>query len=182
MPIHDWTRVSSGTFHDFHQGWTIEIRNTLNSGVLPDGYYAIADQRVSGPEPDIIALWLRRPEPRGGLVVAETPPHIKRAARVETETSLYARKVRGAPPRTADRPARRQLCGLDGQVVLVPKVGLEPTPSCEDRILSPECLPTVWCWIEPRARSLYRRPALGPIASGPERVRAGHCDVPRWQS
>ena len=36
MSIHDWTRVSVGTFHDFHQGWTIEIRNTLNSEVLPD--------------------------------------------------------------------------------------------------------------------------------------------------
>ena len=61
MPIHDWARVSSGTFHDFHQGWTIEIRNTLNSGVLPDGYYAMADQRVSGPEPDIILLLLTTP-------------------------------------------------------------------------------------------------------------------------
>ena len=55
MPIHDWTRVSAGTFHDFHQGWMIEIRNTLNRGVLPEGYYAMADQRVSGPEPDVIA-------------------------------------------------------------------------------------------------------------------------------
>ena len=80
MPIHDWTRVSAGTFHDFHQGWTIEIRNTLNSGVLPDGYYAMADQRVSGPEPDIIALRLRSPEPNGGLAVAETPPRTQRAA------------------------------------------------------------------------------------------------------
>jgi hypothetical protein len=93
MPIHDWTRVSAGTFHDFHQGWTIEIRNRLNSGVLPDGYYAMADQRVSGPEPDIIALRLRSPEPSGGLAVAETPPRIQRAARVETETALYARKA-----------------------------------------------------------------------------------------
>ncbi len=93
MPIHDWTRVSSGTFHDFHQGWTIEIRNTLNSGVLPDGYYAMADQRVSGPEPDVVALRLRSPDPKGGLVVAETPPRITRAARVETETALYARKA-----------------------------------------------------------------------------------------
>jgi Protein of unknown function (DUF4058) len=93
MPIHDWTRVSAGTFHDFHQGWTIEIRNRLNSGVLPHGYYAMADQRVSGPEPDIIALRLSSPEPKGGLVVAETPPRIKRAARVETETALYARKA-----------------------------------------------------------------------------------------
>ena len=65
MPIHDWTRVSAGTFHDFHQGWTIEIRDRLNSGVLPDGYYAMADQRVSGPEPDVVALRSRSPEPTG---------------------------------------------------------------------------------------------------------------------
>jgi Protein of unknown function (DUF4058) len=93
MPIHDWTRVSAGIFHDFHQGWTIEIRNRLNSGVLPEGYYAMADQRVSGPEPDIVALRLRGPDADGGLVVAETPPRIKRAARVETESALYARKA-----------------------------------------------------------------------------------------
>jgi hypothetical protein len=35
MPIHDWTRVSAGTFHDFHQGWTIEIRNSLSPTRLP---------------------------------------------------------------------------------------------------------------------------------------------------
>ena len=34
MPIHDWTCVGAGTFHDFHQGWTIEIRNALNSARL----------------------------------------------------------------------------------------------------------------------------------------------------
>ena len=28
----------------------------------------------------------------------------------------------------------------------VPKVGLEPTPSCEDRILSPGPLPYTWYW------------------------------------
>jgi hypothetical protein len=93
MPIHDWTRVDGGTFHDFHQGWTIEIRNTLNSGVLPDGYFAMADQRVSGPEPDIVALRLRGPEPTGGLVVADTPPRMKQAARGETEVAAYARRA-----------------------------------------------------------------------------------------
>jgi hypothetical protein len=51
MPTHDWTRVDAGTCHDFHQGWTIEVRNRLNGGILPDGYFAMADQRVSGPEP-----------------------------------------------------------------------------------------------------------------------------------
>lgn len=33
------------------------------------------------------------PEPEGGLVVAETPPKIQRAARAETEAALYARKA-----------------------------------------------------------------------------------------
>jgi hypothetical protein len=42
MPIHDWTRVSAGTFHDFHQGRTIDIRNRLSSGVVPDAQ-ALAD-------------------------------------------------------------------------------------------------------------------------------------------
>jgi hypothetical protein len=30
--------------------------------------------------------------------------------------------------------------------LLIPKVGLEPTPSCEDRILSPVRLPYSWYW------------------------------------
>ncbi len=29
---------------------------------------------------------------------------------------------------------------------IMPKVGLEPTPSCEDRILSPVRLPYLWYW------------------------------------
>ena len=65
MPIHDCTQVSAGIFHDFHQDWTIEIRRRMNRGILPPGYYAMADQRVSGPEPDIIAHRLRSPEPTG---------------------------------------------------------------------------------------------------------------------
>ena len=93
MPIHDWTRVDAGIYHDFHQGWTIEVRRRLNRGILPEGYYAMVDERVTGPEPDIIALRLRGPEPKGGLAVAETPPRMRRAAQVETEAALYARKA-----------------------------------------------------------------------------------------
>jgi hypothetical protein len=95
MPIHDWTRVESGTFHDFHQDWTIEIRRTLNRGILPPGYFAMADQRVSGPEPDVIALKLRGPSvsPSGGLVIAETPPRARQVARVEMDQAAYARKA-----------------------------------------------------------------------------------------
>ncbi|HEV3384714.1 MAG TPA: DUF4058 family protein [Gemmata sp.] len=93
MPIHDWTRVDAGTFHDFHQGWTIEIRNTLNHGVLPPGYFAMADQRVSGPEPDVIALKLREPLSPGGLAVADAPPRARQHARIESEKEIYARKA-----------------------------------------------------------------------------------------
>lgn len=95
MPIHDWTRVEAGTYHNFHQDWTIEICRTLNRGILPDGYFAMADQRVAGPEPDIVALRLRGPEPgaRGGLAVAERPPRIRRAAQAEIDTARYALKA-----------------------------------------------------------------------------------------
>jgi hypothetical protein len=37
MPIHDWTRVDANLFHDFHQTWSIAIRNALNGGLLPNG-------------------------------------------------------------------------------------------------------------------------------------------------
>jgi hypothetical protein len=56
MPIHDWTRVSAGTFHDFHLVWTAELRTALNDGILPPDYYAQAEQ-VTGPfAPDVLAL------------------------------------------------------------------------------------------------------------------------------
>jgi hypothetical protein len=94
MPIHDWTRVEAGTYHDFHQVWTIEIRRVLNQGVLPEGYFAMADQRVSGPEPDVVTLHLGGEGPGGGLAVAESPPRMRSAARANrTDAQLYARKA-----------------------------------------------------------------------------------------
>ena len=35
MPVHDWTRVAAGIFHDFHTVWTGALRNVLNEGLLP---------------------------------------------------------------------------------------------------------------------------------------------------
>jgi hypothetical protein len=97
MPIHDWTRVDAGTFHDFHQGWTIEIRNTLNAGILPPGYFAMADQRVAGPEPDVVALHLRSPANQpparvgGAIAVVDTLPRLRQTASITG--SIYARKA-----------------------------------------------------------------------------------------
>ena len=44
MPIHDWTRVEDGIFYDFHHAWIEEIKRALNAGLLPDDYYALAEQ------------------------------------------------------------------------------------------------------------------------------------------
>ena len=40
MPIHDWSKVRPGLFHDFHQAWTVSLSSTLNRSVLPPGYFA----------------------------------------------------------------------------------------------------------------------------------------------
>lgn len=57
MPVHDWTRVSDGTFHDFHYSWVLEIKRTLMRGLLPKGYYVMAEQ-FGGDigAPDVLTL------------------------------------------------------------------------------------------------------------------------------
>ena len=66
MPIHDWTRVTAGTLHDFHLAWIAELRNALNGGLLPPDYYAQAEQ-IAGPlGPDVLTLHDRRTSRRTG--------------------------------------------------------------------------------------------------------------------
>ncbi len=55
MPIHDWTRVPAGLFHDFHQSWSIRIKDALNAGRLPKGVAALIEQRAGPKESDIYA-------------------------------------------------------------------------------------------------------------------------------
>ncbi len=78
MPVHDWTRVYAGLFHDFHQTWSIYIKNALNAGLLPAGLTALVEQRAGPKEPDVLAVdsmaaQRRTGEPDGGLLTA-TPP------------------------------------------------------------------------------------------------------------
>ncbi|RPI91129.1 MAG: DUF4058 family protein [Planctomycetaceae bacterium] len=94
MPVHDWTRVRANRFHDFHQSWTIDIRNALNGGLLPEGYVALAEQKAGGPAPDVITLSIPI-EPgagmTGGMAVATAPP--KTTVRTESDALNYARKA-----------------------------------------------------------------------------------------
>jgi hypothetical protein len=94
MPVHDWTRVSAGTFHDFHSAWIIGIRNALNGGVLPDDFYAQAEQVAGQIGPDVLTLKWERGEDdapvRGGVALATAPPQV--AVTAQAEMDAYVRK------------------------------------------------------------------------------------------
>ncbi len=85
MPIHDWTRVEAGDFHDFHQCWVVAIRSALNAGLLPPGYMAMAEQVTGRPIPDVVTLQAREPKegPEGGIAVATAPPSARLIAKIE---------------------------------------------------------------------------------------------------
>ena len=55
MPMHDWTKVDSWLFHDFHTCFLVEIRKGLNAR-LPSGYYALAEQSLKSMVPDVLTL------------------------------------------------------------------------------------------------------------------------------
>ena len=76
MPIHDWTRVYAGIFHDFHQEWCRQIKHRLNAGLLPPDHYALLDQVAVGVEPDVVTLQDRTGEPdtsSGGVATMAAP-------------------------------------------------------------------------------------------------------------
>ncbi len=96
MPVHDWSRVAAGIFHDFHHAWIEEIKRALNSGLLPSDYYALAEQRTAGYGPDVLALQVdsgdegfeESGQRNGGLLIAK--PQV--AVTAETDMEFYRRK------------------------------------------------------------------------------------------
>ncbi len=113
MPVHDWTRVDANLFHDFHQTWTVAIRNALNSGLLPKGYSALVEQHAGGVVPDVLTLQHKarsdRPgTPSGGGVVITAPPRTRHVLRAEHEI-LAARANRV----TIRHPLGQVVCVLE---------------------------------------------------------------------
>jgi hypothetical protein len=116
MPIHDWTRVDAGLFHAFHHGWVTILARALNAGVLPGDYYALPEQSIHGPMPDVLKLKRSADaEVANGLgsgsalAVAAVPPRTRLVKRAEEQ--VYVRK--------ADRIAVRH---RHGQVVAVVEI------------------------------------------------------------
>lgn len=92
MPLHDWSRVPAGLFHDFHQSWSIRIKDALNGGRLPPGLIALVEQKSGPMESDVLAIEARsRPRPakdsEGGLATV-APPQTRIVRR--TEKDFYA--------------------------------------------------------------------------------------------
>ncbi len=59
MPVHDWTRVTAGVFHAFHNAWIASLQASLNGGLLPSTYYALGEQRSGEISPDLLTLVIR---------------------------------------------------------------------------------------------------------------------------
>jgi Protein of unknown function (DUF4058) len=145
MPVHDWTLVEAGVFHDFHTVWIGILRSVLNEGLLPPGYYALAEQHAGRPMTDVLTLHASPASPRplpllpntGGMALAEAPPRVRRIKRVEPAAlvrrrSLAIRHVSGhrlvalieiVSPANKDRARRVE--ELAGKVVSALDVGID---------------------------------------------------------
>jgi Protein of unknown function (DUF4058) len=105
MAVHDWTRVDAGIFHDLHFAWIAEFRRVLNGGLLPQGYYALAEQHAGRTIPDLLALHaspaahgrrsVNAPVPggNGGVAVAQAPPRVRRRHTLELKGPAHPRTV-----------------------------------------------------------------------------------------
>lgn len=106
MPVHDWTRVDAGTYHDFHSAWIIHLKEALNGGLLPSGFYALAEQHAGRSIADILTLQgplpavPPGPSAEGGVALAEAPPRVRRKLSLSpaargTRRTLAIRHVSG---------------------------------------------------------------------------------------
>jgi hypothetical protein len=99
MPVHDWTKVDAGIFHDFHCAWIIHLKESLNEGLLPDGFYAMAEQHARDRIPDVLTL--RAPEPDSaphpppgdrGVALADAPPRVSRKLVADLAFAYHTRR------------------------------------------------------------------------------------------
>ena len=127
MPMHDWTRVAAGTYHFFHQSWIINLATELNTKSLPKGYFAMAERRSSGLEPDVLALQFPKSDEElgsdlGGVAVATARP--KTRFIVESENANHARR--------ADRLAIRDPDGYLVAIIEIVSPGNKDRPQSLD--------------------------------------------------
>ena len=106
MPVHDWKAVEAGIFHAFHGGWIAELSKRLNGGLLPKGYYALAEQHTGYSIADVLTL-ASGTEERGrpvsdnpkyksngvGTAIADAPPRVRRREKVQSSYTARRRSL-----------------------------------------------------------------------------------------
>ncbi len=112
MPMHDWTRVSAGVYHHFHNTWITELSNALNDKLLPGDYYALGEQRTGEVGPDVLTLRAsettdedhdagRGQESNGMVAVAEAPPGVVITQDAAEDARFYLSRQRSVMIRHA---------------------------------------------------------------------------------
>lgn len=128
MPVHDWSRVICGYFHDFHQNWSVVIANALNEGLLPDRLYALVER----PPP-----WFGRADGRGGINELLRPSVDQPRCRFEAASGPHVRTNRP----TADVIQRPKLTDAGDYArranVITVRRASDDTPVATLRIISP---------------------------------------------
>ena len=104
MPLHRWSIIAPGIFHDFHTVWISEIRNALNGGLLPPDCYALSEQHMGGFVADVLTLHVppnldqeveHSPSVGqvGGTAVASVRPSVRVRESVELDLASMRRSI-----------------------------------------------------------------------------------------
>ena len=103
MPMHDWGRVESGVYHDFHTACITQLRNALNDGLPPKDFYALGEQRAGDYVPGVLTLKTTDSTgveyiPEGGgsepVAIAEAPPKVSLTQEATQNANHYLGKQR----------------------------------------------------------------------------------------
>jgi hypothetical protein len=141
MPLHDWTRVDANDYHDFHGAWIYAIRTALNSGLLPEGFFALAEHTTPPIIPDVVTLSIPDDapplshivngnvndggEPKSGSTIVATAPGKKLKPRGRRRIAIHHARSRQivavieivSPTNKASKPEFADLIGKSLQLL-----------------------------------------------------------------
>jgi hypothetical protein len=138
MPLHDWGRVDAGIFHAFHVAWLPEIQKVLNGGLLPEGYYALAEQHAGRAIADVLTLYaspapqegtpprLPLPPATGGVALADAPPRAR--SRHTVELAALCRMLAPSTRLLSNWTGSARSFPTKGQATPMAPNALEPPP------------------------------------------------------
>jgi len=78
------------------EAWITELRNALNGGLLPRGFYAQGKQHVGQIQTDVLTLHASNIAPINGgggvFIVTETPPRVSRKVAMSEAAAARANR------------------------------------------------------------------------------------------